>query len=82
MIIRSAEELALLVQNYRKKQKSSQSDIGELVGLKQSTISAFESKPKATKLDTLFRILSAVNLAIEVRPQNAPGEKGSWPEEW
>ncbi|OGT98269.1 MAG: hypothetical protein A2298_04185 [Gammaproteobacteria bacterium RIFOXYB2_FULL_38_6] len=86
MIIHRPQELALLIKSHRKKQKLNQQDIGHLTGLKQSTISAFEKKPQATKLDTLFRILSATNLKIIIRSKNNLSQnkntQNKWSEEW
>ncbi len=83
MLIRSPKELALLVLSQRNKLKLSQTEVGNSVGLKQKTISAFENKPEATKLDTLFQILSAVNLDIIIEPKNQrSNEKNKWTEEW
>lgn len=62
MLIHSPNELAIAFVNQRKKLKLSQHEVGSLVGLKQQTVSEFEIKPKRTKIDTLFRMLSAVNL--------------------
>lgn len=81
MIIHSPKDLALIVMDQRKKVKLSQSEVGDLVGLKQTTISAFENKPENTKLDTLFRILSAVNIEISISPKDKPF-KAEWKEEW
>lgn len=81
MLIHSPKDLALLVINQRKKLKLSQTEVANLVGLKQSTISAFENKPERTKLDTLFHILSAINLDIKVTLKDEPITK-SWKEEW
>jgi HTH-type transcriptional regulator/antitoxin HipB len=63
MFIRSPKELASLAIGQRKKLGLSQTALGELVGLKQKTISAFENKPESTELNTLFRILSAIGRA-------------------
>ncbi len=83
MLIHSPKELALFVLNQRKKLKLSQSEVGRRVGLKQKTISAFENKPESTKLDTLFQILSAVNLDIEVLGKEEVAiPKSQWKEEW
>ena len=75
------EALALIAM--RKKRNLSQSTIGELVGLKQQTISAFENNPCGTKLESLFRILSAMGADIEIHEKNAinPTAK-KWTEEW
>lgn len=62
MIISSAKDLALYLNDQRKQLKMSQSEVADLVGLKQDTISKFENSPNNTRVDTLFRILSALNL--------------------
>jgi HTH-type transcriptional regulator/antitoxin HipB len=81
MLTHSPKELALVVINQRKKLKLSQAKVGKLVGIKQQTISEFELRPESTKLDTLFRILSALNLDLRLEPKD--GEKHSnWKEEW
>ncbi|HSW68646.1 MAG TPA: helix-turn-helix domain-containing protein [Gammaproteobacteria bacterium] len=83
MLIRSPKELALLVSNQRKRLKLSQAEVGKLVGLKQQTISEFEIKPDGTKLNTLFHILSAVNLDIRILTKDDPIlTKNEWKEEW
>ncbi len=82
MVIHNPKELAMFIRSYRKKQSLSQSDIGNLVGLKQSTVSAFERKPAVTKLDTLFRILSAANLEIHIYPKDSSDTQTGWDEEW
>jgi HTH-type transcriptional regulator/antitoxin HipB len=83
MLIRSPKELALLVSNQRKKLKLSQAEAGKLVGLKQQTISEFEIKPEGTKLNTLFYILSAVNLDIKISAKDdAILTTNEWKEEW
>lgn len=66
MIIRSAQDLALYLNDKRKQLKMSQSEVADLVGLKQDTISKFENSPDNSRIDTLFRILSALNLNISL----------------
>ncbi len=73
--------LASLVIDQRKKLKLTQKEVGELVGLKQKTISAFENKPEGTKLETLFRILSAVNLDMTILCKDRP-KNPLWTEKW
>lgn len=83
MLIYSPKELALLVVSQRKKLKLSQAKVASLVGLKQKTISAFEINPEGTKLGTLFRILSAVNLDMTIADKNAVTlTETQWKEEW
>ncbi len=84
MLIHSPEALALALIAMRKKRNLSQSTIGELVGLKQQTISAFENNPNGTKLESLFRILSAVGADIEIQEKNKANLVANkrWTEEW
>lgn len=81
--VRSPKELALLVMSQRKTLKLSQAAIGDLVGLRQKTISGFENKPESTQLDTLFRILSALNLELTISAKDKPLQQDPlWKEEW
>ena len=66
MIISSAKDLALYLNDQRKQLKMSQSEVADLVGLKQDTISKFENSPDNSRIDTLFRILSALNLNMSL----------------
>ena len=84
MLIHSPKELAVFITKQRKKLKLSQAKVANLVGLKQKTISRLENKPETTKLDTLFYILSALNLNVRISDnENANVSKTSqWMEEW
>lgn len=83
MLIHSPYEIALAVSNQRKKLKLSQSEVADLVGLKQKTISALENKPETVKLDTLFRILAAVNLDLHTYDkEEKTAAQAQWHEEW
>lgn len=83
MLIRSPKELALLVTTQRKKLKLTQAAVGKLAGLKQQTISEFELKPAGTKLNTLFHILSAVNLDVKILTKDETTFTDHiWKEEW
>ncbi|WP_298622070.1 helix-turn-helix domain-containing protein [uncultured Legionella sp.] len=81
--IRSPNELALIVLSQRKKQGLSQLEVGKLVGLTQKTISGFENKPESTQLETLFRILSALNLDVKICSKiGVENEASEWKNEW
>jgi HTH-type transcriptional regulator/antitoxin HipB len=83
MLIRSPKELAMLDVAQRKKRHLTQADVGKLVGLKQQTVSEFELNPEGTKLNTLFHILSAVNLDIKMLTKDEPvPTENKWKEEW
>ncbi len=82
MMIHNPGELALFIKSQRKRLKRNQTQLGEMVGLRQSTVSAFETNPEATKLDTLFRILAAADIEIELRPRDHSKKHTNWKGEW
>ncbi|MCD9494075.1 helix-turn-helix domain-containing protein [Photobacterium carnosum] len=86
MQITSAKMLANAVRDQRKAQNITQSNTAKLVGIKQTTVSAFENTPEGTKLDTLFKLLAALDLELHVQPRNSTAETQSnnqqWNEEW
>ncbi len=83
MLIHSPRDLALLVVSQRKKLSLSQAAVGDLIGIKQATVSAFENRPENTKMDTVFRILAAVNLDIySLAKDKILTGKDEWKEEW
>lgn len=82
MYLPSPQVLAQLVISRRRQLKLSQSAVGQLVGLKQQTVSEFERNPESTKLSTLFRILSAVKLDLNALPKDKPSSTKTWEQEW
>jgi HTH-type transcriptional regulator / antitoxin HipB len=83
MIIHSPQELAEFAKDSRNRKKLSQAEIGDRVGLRQKTVSAFENKPESTKLETFFRLLSALDLELQLVPKEdiSPTVPG-WDQEW
>lgn len=83
MKITTPQLLATAVQNARKKQNLTQAEASKLVGIKQSTFSNFENNPENTKMSTLFKILAALELEIEITPRNKGAQKDTkWDQEW
>ncbi|WP_145514457.1 helix-turn-helix domain-containing protein [Yersinia massiliensis] len=83
MKITSAGMLANTLRNERKKSKLTQRKTAETVGLKQSTVSEFENHPDGTRLDTLFKLLAALDLELQVRPRNRNiKDNTTWDQEW
>jgi HTH-type transcriptional regulator / antitoxin HipB len=81
MIIPSPQVLAEYARDRRKTIELSQSEIGDLTGLRQVTVSAFENRPASTKLETLFKLLSALELELQIVPKEK-GDHAEWDEEW
>lgn len=84
MLVNTPHDLSLQVREQRKKLKLTQADVSKRVGLQQDTISDFENRSEGTKLDTLFRILSATGLELHIVPKGEGGEapEETWNEPW
>ncbi|PVZ79371.1 transcriptional regulator [Serratia sp. S1B] len=83
MRVTSPSALANAVRDQRKISKQTQTATAEVVGIKQTTVSDFENKPGSTKLETLFKILSALDLELHVVKKNSTlNESKIWNKEW
>lgn len=97
MKVTNSKQLSAYIKDIRRNQKQSQTDTARKVGIRQDTVSNFEKNPDSTKLETLFKILSALNLELEVKVRNSElsdQQKGNdlddnlstsstnWKEEW
>lgn len=76
--IYSPESLGHILRGERKIRGQNQKNLGKLVGLDQTTISAIERGNAGTRLDTLFRLLAALELELVIRPRkkDSYGAKG------
>ncbi|RJL49740.1 helix-turn-helix domain-containing protein [Pectobacterium carotovorum] len=82
MKITSAGMLAHAVRDERKKRKLNQSHVAESMGIKQSTVSDFENHPEGTRLETLFKLLAALDLELHLSKRGEPESGQEWGEEW
>lgn len=88
MKVTNSKQLSSYLKDVRITQKLSQGKVASKVGIRQDTISSFEQHPDSTKLETFFKILSALNLELTVTPRNAKATDNessvasSWKEEW
>ena len=91
MKVTDPKTLSVYLRDERKRRGISQSQVADLVGLRQGTVSRFESAPEKMQLDTLFRLLSALELELDVKPKgsNKPQNQNdtstidqAWTEEW
>ncbi|MFM8453694.1 MAG: helix-turn-helix domain-containing protein [Gammaproteobacteria bacterium] len=62
--------LGVYLKSIRKNKKLNQTQAGAKIGLEQATVSAIENGSLGTKLDTLYRYLSALELELVVRPRD------------
>ncbi|WP_422875668.1 helix-turn-helix domain-containing protein [Klebsiella oxytoca] len=83
MNVTSPKMLAQALRNARKQRKLTQREAAESMCIKQSTVSEFENHPEGTRLDTLFKLLAALDLKLQVVSRK--GENNSsdgWDQEW
>ncbi|EGR0072550.1 helix-turn-helix domain-containing protein [Vibrio vulnificus] len=66
MLITSPSQLAIHLRDERKHKNLSQAKVADPVGIKQDTVSKFEVNPETTRIQTLFRILSSLNLEMHI----------------
>jgi HTH-type transcriptional regulator/antitoxin HipB len=75
--------LASAVRDQRKISKQTQAETAKQVGIKQTTVSDFEIRPESTGLETLFKILAALDLELHVVKRGSTLDEGKvWDREW
>ena len=91
MKITDPKALSNYIRDKRRTRGLSQAKVADLVGLRQGTVSKFESMPEKMQLDTLFRLLAALELELSVKPNNCNDLKDNsnsvlpdvkWSEDW
>lgn len=79
-LIYSAKSLGSAIKRRRKAKKLTQQEAGSDFNLDQTTVSSIEQGAEGTRLQTLFRMLAALNLEMVIRPGNRTHRKGK--EDW
>lgn len=93
MKVTNAKQLSTYLKDARLNPQLSQSKVASKVGVRQDTVSSFELNPDSTKLETLFKIFSALNLELDIKVRNpqlvderrhddATVPEQEWKEEW
>ncbi len=72
--VRSKEQLGAAFLSLRKMKKISQVQLSDLTGIRQSTISGFELGKIAIQIDSLFRLLNALEVEFFVKPRSRKSE--------
>jgi len=72
-LARTPQQIGNLIQRTRRSRGMSQSDLGSLTGLRQSTISLIEQGNAATKLGTVLNVLAALDLEFRLTPRSKTG---------
>ena len=58
--------LAQAIKDARKQRNLTQRETAASMGMKQSTVSEFENHPEGTRLGTLFKMLAALALKLQI----------------
>jgi HTH-type transcriptional regulator/antitoxin HipB len=78
---RTPKQLAQVLRAQRTSKRLTQKAAGASVGLLPKTISAMESSPERSSVESLFRFLSALDLELVLRPKSS-GSRKSPAAEW
>jgi HTH-type transcriptional regulator / antitoxin HipB len=73
--VRSSKQLISALKRYRKLKRLTQNQLGQSAGLPQTTISKVEVELIDPTLTTLFRMLAALELELEIRPRKKESDE-------
>lgn len=77
--ITSSETLGKVLRMYRKQQNLTQAEAGRKFNMTQKTVSLIEAGKQGIRLETLFKILSALGLEMHLEPRvKSVKEQGLW----
>jgi len=79
--VHTPQQLAQVLRGQRTSTRLTQKAVGASVGLLPKTISAMESSPERSSVESLFKLLSALNLELVLRSKSS-GSTASRSPEW
>ena len=83
MRLNTPQTLAAVIRDQRKTQQLTQKETADRVGIKQTTVSGFENNADQCKIETLFKLLSALDLELHItRRGQSPDKNNEWDQEW
>lgn len=68
-IVRLPRQLGAIIQSERLRRGMTQSELANLAGTQQKTISAIENGREGTKLDTLLSVIASLGLDMQIVPR-------------
>lgn len=72
ILIVSPKDLGITIRQLRKEKGLTQAQVGSRVGLDQKKVSLIENGNENSRLDTLFRLLSALEVGFFIHPKLEP----------
>ncbi|EHH1095166.1 helix-turn-helix domain-containing protein [Vibrio parahaemolyticus] len=83
MLITSPRQLGIYLRDVRRTQKRNQTLVGDIVGLKQTTVSKLERDPASSSIESLMRLLSSLNLELHIEEKVVGRDLGKFdPDDW
>ncbi|VAW71252.1 hypothetical protein MNBD_GAMMA12-3906 [hydrothermal vent metagenome] len=76
--ITTIKALGQVLARYRKDQGLSQTQVADMFRMTQPTLSQLERGATGIKLETLFKVLSALELEVNILPRKHESEKELW----
>jgi HTH-type transcriptional regulator / antitoxin HipB len=73
-IVRLPRQLGAIVQSERLRLGLTQTDLADLTGTQQKTISAIENGSEGTKLGTLLSVIARLGLDMQIVPRRRAGK--------
>ncbi|EGR0623573.1 TPA: helix-turn-helix domain-containing protein [Vibrio vulnificus] len=67
MLITSPRQLGIYLRDVRRNQRRNQTTVGDIVGLKQTTVSKLERDPASSSIESLMRLLSSLDLELHIQ---------------
>ena len=80
-LIKTPQQLAQVLRGIRKRKRLTQNEAGSTTGLLPKTISALEATPERGRVESLFRLLSALQVEFVLRDRTAASAPSS-PTDW
>ncbi len=85
MLAHTPSDIAQYFRDQRKLKSITQTSMAKDIVIRQDTISSFENKPNKVRLETLIKLLSALDLELHIIPKNQTeniSNTSLWAEEW
>ncbi len=78
IITQSPWLLGQALKRYRRLKKISQTEAGQKLILDQTTVSSIENGAPGTRIDTIFRLIAALDLEMVIRTKQVTSSTAGW----
>ncbi|MCW6536940.1 helix-turn-helix domain-containing protein [Sphingomonas lycopersici] len=73
-LIRTPKQLGVVIRNAHARSGLTQQALADLVGTGQKTVSRIENGHDGTRMDTLFAIIAALDMDLQLGPRSKGGK--------